>query len=481
LKEAKLERARNRWPEGARRVHLMGVCGTGMAALAGMLQEQGLIVSGSDENAYPPMSDFLAARGIPIKSPYGPANLDPPPDVVVVGNVITANNPEAVALMERGLPYVSLPQVLGERFLAGRDSIVVAGTHGKTTTSALTAWVLDAAGLDPSWLVGGIVRGLESNFRLGAGRPFVIEGDEYDTAFFDKGPKFVHYRPRLAIIGSIEFDHADIFPTYLDVRRAFGRLIRLVPADGLLLVGGDDETVIDAAREARAEVQTFGLTPGLDLAAGDLETDADGTSFTLTARGAEVGRGHLPLAGAYNVANALAAVGAAMWCGLEPAEALGHLASFPGVKRRQEIVGVAAGVTVIDDFAHHPTAVAATIAGLRAAGPAGRLIAVFEPRSNTSIRRVFQTEYARAFGQADEVIISRPRNYKGLAEEKRLDPDALARDVAAGGVPARCLDGASEIIDSLKDRLQAGDVVLIMSNGGFENIHRRILDALPHR
>lgn len=459
----------------------MGVCGTGMAALAGMLKEQGLIVVGSDENAYPPMSDFLAARGIPIKSPYGPANLDPLPDVVVVGNVITATNPEAIALMTKNLPYVSLPQVLGERFLAGRDSIVVAGTHGKTTTSALTAWVLDAAGLDPSFLVGGIVRGFESNFRLGAGRPFVIEGDEYDTAFFDKGAKFLHYRPRLAIIGSIEFDHADIFATYLDVRRAFLGLVRLVPADGLLLIGGDDDTVIDVAREARADVQTFGLTPGLDLAAADLEPRAGGTAFTLIVRGAEVGRGWLPLGGAYNVVNALAAVGAAMWCGLEPAEALGHLASFPGVKRRQEVVGQAGGVTVIDDFAHHPTAVAATIAGLRAAGPTGRLIAVFEPRSNTSIRRVFQAEYARAFGRADEVIISRPKNYKGLTGDQRLDPDALAKDIAAGGVPAQCLDGAGRIIAYLKDRLQAGDVVLIMSNGGFDNIHRRLLDALPRQ
>jgi UDP-N-acetylmuramate: L-alanyl-gamma-D-glutamyl-meso-diaminopimelate ligase len=478
LTEARLDRAQNRWPEDARRVHLMGICGTGMAALAGMLQEQGLDVSGSDENAYPPMSEFLAARGISVKSPYGPANLDPPPDVVVVGNVITAQNPEAVSLMERGLPYVSLPQALGERFLSRADSIVVAGTHGKTTTSALTAWILEAAGLDPSFLVGGIVRGVETNFRLGAGRPFVVEGDEYDTAFFDKGPKFMHYRPRLAIVGSIEFDHADIFKTYLDVRRAFLGLVRLVPEDGLLLVGGDDDTVIDAAEGARAEVMTFGLRPGLDLRAADLKTQAGGTAFTLIVRGAEAGRGFLPMYGSYNVVNALAAVGAALWCGLDAAAALGHLAAFPGVKRRQEIVGVAGGVTVIDDFAHHPTAVRQTIAGLKASGPPGRLIAVFEPRSNTSIRRVFQTEYARAFDRADEVIVSRPKNYKGLDLDQRLDPDALARDITAGGVPAACLDGADEIIDYLKDRVQSGDLVLIMSNGGFDNIHRRLLNAL---
>jgi UDP-N-acetylmuramate: L-alanyl-gamma-D-glutamyl-meso-diaminopimelate ligase len=456
----------------------MGVCGTGMAALAGMLQEQGLIVQGSDENVYPPMSDFLAARGIQVKSPYSPANLDPSPDVVVVGNVIMAKNPEAVALMTKNLPYVSMPQVLGERFLSRADSIVVAGTHGKTTTSALTAWLLEAAGLDPSFLVGGIVRGFESNFRLGRGRPFVIEGDEYDTAFFDKGAKFNHYRPRLAMIGSIEFDHADIFATYLDVRRAFVGLVRLVPADGLLLVGGDDDTVIDAAKGARAEVKTYGLAPGLDLRAVDLEAQAGGTAFTLLVRGTEAGHGFLPMWGSYNVVNALAAVGAAKWCGLDPASALPHLASFPGVKRRQEIVGVAHGVTVIDDFAHHPTAVSETVAGIKKYGPPGRLIAVFEPRSNTSIRRVFQDQYAKVFGPADQVIISRPRNYKGLADGDRLDPDALAGDIAANGTPARCLDGADEIIDYLRDQVQTGDIVLIMSNGGFENIHHRLLDTL---
>jgi len=470
--------ALNYWPADASRVHLMGICGTGMAALAGMLQERGLDVSGSDENVYPPMSDFLAGRGITVKAGYGPQNLDPPPDVVVVGNVIQAKNPEAVALMDRAWPYVSLPQVLGELFLADRDSIVLAGTHGKTTTAALTAWLLHAAGRDPSFLVGGIVRALESNFSLGAGRAFVVEGDEYDTAFFDKGAKFMHYRPRLAVISSIEYDHADIFPSFEDVRRAFAGLVGLTPADGLLLVRGEDEVAVDLARQARCPVRTYGLAEGLDLRAASIEPRPGGTAFSLIVDGTLAGRGLVPMWGDYNVANALAAIGAATWCGLDPGEALGHLASFPGVKRRQEIVGVARGVSVVDDFAHHPTAVRETIAGVKRSAPPGRLIAVFEPRSNTSIRRVFQAEYARAFALADEAIISRPRNYKGLAEAERLDPDALAREIQARGVPARCLDGATAIIDYLRGRVQSGDIVLIMSNGGFDHIHRRLLAAL---
>ncbi|MBU0514073.1 MAG: UDP-N-acetylmuramate:L-alanyl-gamma-D-glutamyl-meso-diaminopimelate ligase [Proteobacteria bacterium] len=468
----------NIWPENATRVHLMGICGTGMAALAGMLQERGLTVSGSDENVYPPMSDFLAGRGIRVKTGYGPHNLDPLPDVVVVGNVIQAKNPEAVALMDRGLPYVSLPQALGELFLATKDSIVLAGTHGKTTTAALTAWILHAAGRDPSFLVGGIIQGFQSNFGLGQGRQFVIEGDEYDTAFFDKGPKFLHYRPRLAVIGSIEFDHADIFPSYRDVRRAFSGLVGLMPADGWLLVCGDDRAVLDVAREARCPVRTYGLSEGVEVRAASIEPQPGGTAFSLIMGGKEAGRGFLSMWGDYNVVNALAAVGAATWCGLEPGEALAHLATFPGVKRRQEIVGAARGVSVVDDFAHHPTAVRETIAGIKDFGPRGRLIAVFEPRSNTSIRRVFQRAYAEAFDKADEAIISRPQNYKGLAEAERLDPDALARDVAAAGVPARCLDGASEIIDYLTGRVHSGDIVLIMSNGGFDDIHGRLLTAL---
>ena len=478
MNRARLDPDLNYWPPSARRVHLMGVCGTGMAALAGMLQERGLMVTGSDENVYPPMSDFLAALEIPVAQGYRPQNLDYGPDVVVVGNVITPLHLEARGLMERRIPYVSMAQALGRMFLGQKQSITIAGTHGKTTTAGLTAYLLDAVGLDPSFLVGGLLGDYGRNFRIGQGPHFVIEGDEYDTAFFDKGPKFMHYRPRVAVIGAIEFDHADIYNSLEDILDAFARFIGLVPADGLILACGDDDRVMGLVKEARCPVQTFGLGSRNHIRADSLEAEAGGTGFEVFIKGGRAGRARIPLWGGHNVQNTLAAIGVGLWAGVEPNELLPHLSGFGGVKRRQEIVGAIRGVSVVDDFAHHPTAVKKTVDAVQKFGPPGRLIAVFEPRSNTSIRNIYQSEYAAAFDRADLALISRPQNYKGLEEHERLDVDQLIEDISARGSSARAFDGATDIIGFLVEEAGPGDIVLIMSNGGFDNIHRRLLKAL---
>ncbi|MCU0577906.1 MAG: UDP-N-acetylmuramate:L-alanyl-gamma-D-glutamyl-meso-diaminopimelate ligase [Desulfobacterota bacterium] len=468
----------HRIPPEIRHIHLMGICGTGMGSLAGMLQERGYRVTGSDQAVYPPMSTFLEKLGIPVRSGYGPENLDPPPDLVIVGNVITRLNPEARELLRRDLPCLSLPQALAHFFLEGKIPLVITGTHGKTSTSALLAAVLDVAGLAPGFMVGGILRGYERNYQVGSGPYFVIEGDEYDTAFFDKGPKFLHYRPHLAVLTSIEFDHADIYSDVQAIQAAFARFIALLPQGGLLAAHGPDPRIQEILSRAVCPVATYGLEDRWDWAAREIRPHPGGTVFRVYRRGQFYHEFHSPLAGEHNVLNTLALMPLLERIGLSPETMAAGVAGFRGVHRRQEVRGVKAGVTVIDDFAHHPTAVRETLRAIRAQYPGRRLVAVFEPRTNTSRRRIFQTDYPKALAGADLVVVREPPDLAKIAEEERFSSARLVEDVQAAGRPAWYFPDTEGILDFLRGSLQSGDVVLIMSNGGFDGLHQRLLDSL---
>ncbi len=462
-----------------RRVHLIGVCGTGMGSFAGMLKAAGYAVTGSDENVYPPMSTQLERWGIEAMAGYRPENLERArPDVVVVGNVVRAANPEAAAMRERGLPHVSFPQALGELFIAPRHGVVVVGTHGKTTTSALMGFVLYRALRDPSFLVGGVTRDFDSNFRLGEGAHFVVEGDEYDTAYFDKGPKFLHYRPRTAILTSCEMDHADIYRDEAHYRSAFERFVSLLPADGFLAACSTWDSVVELARGARCPVETYSVERPAHWEARELSLGADGARFVLTRGGRALGAVRLAVGGAHNVENALGVAAAASRLGLSFEEIARGLEEFRGVKRRQEVRGSAGGVTVIDDFAHHPTAVSRTLAAIQGSYPGARLVACFEPRSNTSRRSLHQEEYARSFGDAARVFLLRPAPTDRVPEAERLDVDRLAGDLIGGGPPAQACASVEEMVAGVKAEARPGDVVVAMSNGAFGAIWEKLLRAL---
>ena len=465
-----------------RRVHLIGVAGTGMGSFAGMLKAAGYEVTGSDENVYPPMSTQLERWGIEAMQGYRPENLDRArPDVVVVGNVVRAVNPEAAAMRERGLPHVSFPQALGELFIGPRHGVVVVGTHGKTTTSAMMGFALHHAGRDPSFLVGGVTRDFDSNFRLGGGEAFVVEGDEYDTAYFDKGPKFLHYRPRTAIFTSCELDHADIYRDEAHYESAFARFVEILPADGFLAACSTWESVVALARGARCPVETYSVERPADWEARGLTLSADGARFRLVRAGRDLGPVRLAVGGAHNVENALGVAAAATRLGLTFQEIAAGLEAFRGVKRRQEVRGVAGGVTVIDDFAHHPTAVDRTLAAIQGSYPGARLLVAFEPRSNTSRRNLHQEEYARSFGAAAEVWLLRPVATDRVPEAERLDVERLAAEVTARGVPATVRGSVEEIVADVAARAKAGDVVVGMSNGAFGGVWTKVLDAIAGR
>jgi len=460
------------------KVHLAAVCGTAMASLAGLLREQGHEVTGSDQDVYPPMSTQLAELGIDVRSPYAEANIPPDVDLVVIGNALSRGNPEVEAVLDRRLRYTSLPALVAEELLRPRQSLVVAGTHGKTTTSSLLAFLLERAGLEPSFLIGGVPLDFGRSYRLGRGRSFVIEGDEYDTAFFDKRPKFVHYLPTTAVIGNVEFDHADIYADLEAVQTAFVRLLQVVPRSGLLIAGTESPALAAILDRARCRVETFGLQEGADWRAVDVRASAGGSRFRLLRRGQELGEFGIGMGGEHNVRNALAALAAAAEAGVEPERAREALQAFRGVKRRLELRGEAGGVAVYDDFAHHPTAVAATLAALRARGRAGRLVAVFEPRSYTSRTRVFLDDFARAFAAADRVFVAAAHLPGKVPEAQRLsEPELVAAIVREGG-SAVFLPSVDEIVAALAGELQPGDQVAILSNGGFGGIHEKLLGAL---
>jgi UDP-N-acetylmuramate: L-alanyl-gamma-D-glutamyl-meso-diaminopimelate ligase len=461
------------------RVHFIGICGTAMATLAAMLKQQGLDVRGSDQDVYPPMSDFLAAEHIPVFTGYRAEQITGDLDLVVVGNAISRGNAELEAVLERKIRYCSLPEAIREHFLWGARSIVIAGTHGKTTTTALAGWLLTHGDADPRVLVGGIARNFGdggSSYRMGKGRDFVIEGDEYDSAFFDKTAKFLKYLPDIAVINNVEFDHADIYADLEAVLLAFRRLVNLIPRRGLLLVGADSEHARSLVPAAKSRVETFGTGEGCDWQAHDLRAQGTSTAFHVRRHGLPFGAFQVPLLGAHNVRNALAAIAVATEVGISPERIGEGLKRFAGVKRRLEVVGVEDGVTVFDDFAHHPTAVAETLAGLRAANPEARIWAVFEPRSASSCRRVFQNDFAAAFSAANRVLIA-PVYRSSLPESERLSVPELVDELSCRGVPAR-ESSVDDIIQTVRHEHKPGDLVVMMSNGGFGGIHRKLLEAL---
>ncbi len=465
--------------------HLIGIGGTAMASLAGLLKAAGHTVTGSDQNVYPPMSTELQQMGISYSEGYRAENLEPRPDVVIVGNVVSRGNPELEEVLIRKLRYTSAAATIKEEFIWGHHSLAVAGTHGKTTTTSLLAWALESAGLNPSFLIGGVAENFGTSYRLTESRFFVIEADEYDTAYFDKGPKMWHYLPDTAIVNNIEFDHADIYRDEEAYNFAFARFINLVPKNGVVIAGWDSPIVRELAPKSFAPVESFAYGDDASSPANqphwharDVEFSESGTRFRAFRSDEEWGRIDTPLAGAFNVRNVLAVIAAAESVKADRDGVREGLRTFRSVKRRMEVRGEVRGVAVIDDFAHHPTAVRETINAIRQKYSGRRIVAVYEPRSYTAQRREFQDDYAKAFGGADEIIFAslyRPDRY---TKETALDLNELISDIAASGKQAKQLKNADAIVNDLAPRLAKGDVVLVMSNGEFGGIHQKLLDAL---
>jgi UDP-N-acetylmuramate: L-alanyl-gamma-D-glutamyl-meso-diaminopimelate ligase len=465
--------------------HLIGIGGTAMASLAGLLKAAGHTVTGSDENVYPPMSTGLTQMGISYNQGYRAENLLPKPDVVVVGNAISRGNPELEAVLEQKLRYTSAAATIKEQFIWGRHSLAVAGTHGKTTTTSLLAWVLESAGLNPSFLIGGVAENFGTSYRLTDSQYFVIEADEYDTAYFDKGPKMWHYLPDTAIVNNIEFDHADIYRDEEAYTFAFARFINLIPKNGVLVAGWDSAIVRELSKKSFAPVESFAYGDEIQPPAGqahwharDVEFSEAGTVFRAFRGAEEWGTVDTPLAGAFNVRNVLAVLAASEAIKADRGGVRQGLKTFASVKRRMEVRGEVRGVTVIDDFAHHPTAIRETIDAVKQKYRGRRIVAVFEPRSYTAQRREFQDDYVAAFRNADEVVFAslfRPDRY---TKETALDLDQLVSDIGANGRGAKQLKDADAIVADLVPRLRDRDVVLVMSNGGFGGIHQKLLDAL---
>ena len=458
------------------RFYLIGICGTAMASLAGMLQAKGMTVSGSDSDVYPPMSDFLDRLGITVYRGYNAENIPKAnPDVVVVGNAISRGNPEVEYVLDSGIRYASMAETVKDRFIRGKRSIVVAGTHGKTTTTAMLSWVLESAGRQPSFLVGGIAENFGKSFQVSEGEDFVIEGDEYDTAFFDKGPKFLHYLPRIVILKNIEFDHADIYADLEAIKISFRRLINIVPKSGLIVAGVDSPVVRELIPAALSRVTTVGLEHG-DWRARNLQAGTDGMTFEVTNINSKVGDFSIPMLGNFNVQNALDVIVACKELGLDNEAIQRGLAAFKSVKRRLEVKGEVGGVRVYDDFAHHPTAVLETLRAVRQRFPTERIWAVFEPRSQTCRRRIFEQAFIESFDPADHVVIARVFSASKLPLEQQLSPDRVVDGIRNRGKKADTFDSTEEIVGFLADQTKPGDHVVIMSNGGFDNIHRKLAE-----
>ncbi len=443
-----------------------------------MLTEQGHRVSGSDENVYPPMSLELDRLGIPVSDGYRPENLGEQPDIVVVGNAITRGNPELEHVLNRKIYYTSMSAVVRDNFIRGRHSIVIAGTHGKTTTTSLMAWAMERAGANPSFLIGGVAENFNSSFRVTDSPYFVIEGDEYDTAYFDKGPKFMHYLPDTVILNNIEFDHADIYRDIEAVSFAFGRLINLIPGNGHLIAGFDSDLVKALSPKAFCRVESFGTSHPVQWHADDVRFSSEMTTFTVRVAGSEFGRYRSPLAGLFNVRNCLGVIAACHVVGLDRGAVADAITEFKSVKRRLEVRGQVGGVTVIDDFAHHPTAVRETLLAARARYPGRPIVAIFEPRSYTAQIKLFQQQFEDALGEADEIVIARLFHPERYSSETAISPAEITEHLRARGREARFIASADEIVSELVPRLTGDEVVVIMSNGSFGGIHYKMLNAL---
>jgi len=460
--------------ETPRHFHFLGICGTAMGAVAAALRECGFTVTGSDDNVYPPMSTFLESKGIALYQGFRPENIPDAADVIVIGNAMTRGNPEVEAVLNRKLYYLSLPEVLKQFFLRGRHNLVVTGTHGKTTTTALLTWIMTSAKLDPAYVIGGIPKNLGQGARLHDSKFCVIEGDEYDSAFFDKRSKFVHYLPELVIVNNIEFDHADIFNNLDEIKLSFRRLLNIVPQNGMVLLNGDDANCLDIVKQPlQAQIEEVGFSENCARRISDVTYTTDGSCFSV---GDE--RFEIPLAGEFNVRNAAMAISAAKFYGVPIAKIRKALQSFKGIARRQEVRGEARGVKVIDDFGHHPTAIRETLRALRHRYPGSRLWAIFEPRSNTTRRAIFQQELPDALKLADGVFISQVARLDQIPKEQRLNPEAVVAAIAESGRPAFYEPDVAHILGRLVPLLTAPDVVVVFSNGGFDGIHGKLLEAL---
>jgi UDP-N-acetylmuramate: L-alanyl-gamma-D-glutamyl-meso-diaminopimelate ligase len=459
-------------------IHLIGICGTAMASLAGMLQRREFRVTGSDAAAYPPMSDFLAALNIPLSQPFAVQNLQPQPDLVVVGNAISRGNVELEHVLDRRIAFCSLPQILHHEFLRGKEVLVVAGTHGKTTTTSMLAWIFHTAGVQPSFLIGGIAENFGSIFQLGQGKYFIIEGDEYDTAFFDKGPKFLHYFPDSVILTSVEFDHADIYKDLDAVETAFKRLVNLVPRRGRVIAFDTGESVERCLARAFCPVERYGSVANATWRITDLHLEPGRTAWSVMRDGKPWAEFEYAVAGEYNVWNATAAAAMAAGCGIPKEEISAALKTFKSVKRRLEVRARVNGITIIDDFAHHPTAIAGTLTALRSNYPEARLWAILEPRSNTMRRNVLQNELGKSLALADEVIVANVFKSEAIPESERLDLQALAAQIQKHGRRVRMVPTVDGIVQLVAPELRSGDVVAILSNGGFGGIYEKLPERL---
>lgn len=470
----------------AKHIHLIGICGTAMASLAGMLQLQGHRVTGSDAAAYPPMSHLLASLGIPVKEPYAEKNLDPRPDLVIVGNAISRGNVELECVLDQRIPFRSMAQTVQEEFLRGRESLVVAGTHGKTTTTSMLAWIYETAArmrgmAGPSFLIGGVAENFGTSFQLAPSQSFLLEGDEYDTAFFDKGPKFMHYFPDAMILTHVEFDHADIYRDLDAVKIAFKRLVNLVPRRGRVVAFDGSANVSECVARAFCKVERYGFADGSEWQLTDLSHREGKTEWRLQRAGGEPLLLTLPMAGEHNALNATAAAALAAGQGIADDAIVAAVASFKSVKRRLEVRAVVRGVTVIDDFAHHPTAIRETLRALRSAYPDARLWAVLEPRSNTLRRNVFEQELIDALALADEVILAGVFKQESIPEGERLHPEAVVRALATQGHSAMLGADVEAIVTRVAEAAKPGDVVAILSNGGFDGIYEKLPARLAAR
>lgn len=465
-------------PATIQTIHLIAICGTGMGALACMLNELGYQVTGSDQHVYPPMSDFLQQKGISLFQGYKAHHLEHRPDLVVVGNAVSKDNPEVQAIQKMGLAYCSMPQAINRFAAAGKRQVVVTGTHGKTTTSAFIAWMLHSAGLDPSFLIGGIVTNFKSNYHVGQGDLIVLEGDEYDTAYFDKGPKFWHYTPAVTVLTSVEFDHADIFNDEDHVKQVFGKMVEMIGPNAALVAYDQDPNVGEILARADCAILSYGDQPSSDWHLGKIHIGAPLTTFEVWRDQNLWAEFKTPMMGKHNMGNLLAGIAVGHHLGVEKQEIALALRHFKGVRRRQEIRGVRNDIVVIDDFAHHPTAVKATIEGVKSFYGERRLVAVFEPRTNSSRRNIFQTRYGESFDAADLVCIRQPPLLDKIPKAQQFSSQQLVSDLKLRDIQAHYFPDTDSIIEHLVQWTKPGDVVLIMSNGGFDNIHQRLLDQL---
>lgn len=476
--ERVMDSTNNYIPDRVKKIHLIATCGTGMGALACMLKDLGFDVTGSDQKIYPPMSTFLLNKGILLSDGFNGANLSYRPDLIVVGNAVSASNPEVIEMNRMGLPFCSMPQAINRFIAAGKKPILVTGTHGKTTTASILAWILHEAGLDPSFVIGGILQNFNSNYRLGKGEFIVIEGDEYDTAFFDKGPKFLHYDPFMAVLTSVEFDHADIYRDLGHVKQAFDRFVSGISPNHRLLAFGADKNVAELIHDKKCRIEKYGMDGDSFWRLGSVSITPPFSLFEVFKQGSRLGVFRTRLQGEHNLLNALAVIAVADHLGIPKKDLSGALETFKGVKRRQEIRGQKNGITVMDDFAHHPTAVRETIRAIKPFYPDGRLLAVFEPRTNSSMRKVFQDIYPLSFDQADIVCIRKPPLLEKIPAADRFSSEKLVSDLKNRGKDARFFPDTESIIDFVHKEARSGDLILVMSNGGFDNIHERILNLL---